>query len=249
MKQLSILLAALLLLTLLTGCGSGKIEPAAQEQFDAPTEPGITEPASVPSGKTEPVPTVPKETEAAPIASECTERPPTEPAATEPLPTEPPLVLDEKVDFSVDTVSGETFSVAEALDTADLVLINLWATWCPPCAYEFPFLQEAWEQYRDRVAVIALSVEQTDSAAVLRAYAQEAGLTFPMGNDNETGLAWTFQVNAIPTSVYVDRFGNIALIEVGAKGSVEEFTQIFDYFLREDYTGEEVRNGPLEALP
>ena len=56
-------------------------------------------------------------------------------------------------DFSVNTIRGSAFSLSESLETHDLVLINFWATWCGPCCMEFPFLEEAWEQYSDCVDV------------------------------------------------------------------------------------------------
>ena len=65
-------------------------------------------------------------------------------------------------DFSVNTIGGSTFTLSESLKTHDLVLINLWATWCGPCRMEFPYLETAWQQYGSRVDVIALSIEETD---------------------------------------------------------------------------------------
>ena len=70
-------------------------------------------------------------------------------------------------DFTVKTIEGKTFTLSESLKDHDLVLINLWATWCPPCKAEFPFLQEAWSRNKDRVAVIALSVEPKPSCKAM----------------------------------------------------------------------------------
>ena len=72
-------------------------------------------------------------------------------------------------DFTVETSDGSTFTLSEALKDHDLALINLWATWCPPCEFEFPFLQEAWEKNADKVAVIAVSVEPEDTLEDLKA--------------------------------------------------------------------------------
>ena len=54
-------------------------------------------------------------------------------------------------DFTVKTLDGEDFTLSESLKSHDLVLINFWATWCGPCRMEFPFLQDAWQQYADRM--------------------------------------------------------------------------------------------------
>ncbi len=88
-------------------------------------------------------------------------------------------------DFSVKTIDGNTFTLSESLKTHDLVVINFWATWCPPCCMEFPFLQEAWEKYADRVDVIAMSIEKTDTEKVLKSFAKEYGLTFSIGRDEK----------------------------------------------------------------
>lgn len=146
-------------------------------------------------------------------------------------------------DFTVETVDGGTFTLSEALKDHDMVLINLWASWCGPCGMEFPYLEAAYEEYSDRVAVIALSTEPKDTAEVIRNYAESRGLTFPMGSESGTGLASYFQVYSIPTSVVVDRFGNVALAEAGAQTNKAVFEGLFDYFLDDGYTGTEVLDG------
>ena len=148
-------------------------------------------------------------------------------------------------DFTVQTIDGGTFTLSEALKDHDMVLINLWASWCGPCAMEFPYLEEAYARYSDRVAVIALSIEPTDTPEVLKSFAQEHGMTFPVGSDTQTGLADTFSVMYIPTSVVVDRFGNVALAENGTQTGTARFTALFDYFLSDDYTATTV----LDAFP
>lgn len=146
-------------------------------------------------------------------------------------------------DFTVKTVDGGTFTLSEALKDHDMVLINLWATWCGPCGMEFPFLEEAYRQYSDRVAVVALSIDPEETADVLGDYARENGMTFPVGSDTDTQLAYAFEVMFIPTSVVVDRFGNVAAVETGAMTSTESFTELFDYFLSDDYTQTRVLEG------
>ena len=107
---------------------------------------------------------------------------------------EPDYLNQPLADFTVETIDGGSFTLSEALGEKELVIINLWATWCPPCAMEFPYLQEAFEQYEDRVAVIALSLDPSDTPEMLKAYAEARGLTFPVGSDSGIGLAKYFQV-------------------------------------------------------
>ena len=142
-------------------------------------------------------------------------------------------------DFTAATADGGTFTLSEALQEKDLVLINLWATWCGPCVMEFPFMQQAYEQYSDRVGIIALSVDPGDTPENIAAFAEKLGLTFPMGNDSETGLAEIFQVMYIPTTVLVDKAGNVLRLEVGTQPSAEAFAQMFDEALAETAAGAE----------
>ncbi len=152
-------------------------------------------------------------------------------------------------DFTVKTIDGGTFTLSEALKEKELVFINLWATWCGPCRMEFPYLEEAWKQYQDRVAVIALSVEAGDTAPKLTEFARTNGLTFPIGSDIGVGLDGYFEVTAIPTSVIVDRFGNVVWRESGAQTSTDGFTALFDWFLRETYTETRTLSGKPPILP
>ena len=133
-------------------------------------------------------------------------------------------------DFSVSTINGSTFTLSESLRNHDLVLINFWATWCGPCCMEFPFLETAWEQYSDRVDVIALSVEGTDTFDVLQSFARDYGLSFPIGRD-DLNLFYGMNGTAIPTTLIVDKDQRVVAVEIGSKSSVEEFTGLFDNLL------------------
>ena len=135
-------------------------------------------------------------------------------------------------DFTVKTIDGDGFTLSESLKDHDLVLINFWATWCGPCRMEFPFLEEAWQQYADRVDVIALTVENNDTVQKLRNFAKQNGLSFAIGRD-ENGIFSRMRGDAIPTTLVVDRDGKIVYVDVGAKVSVKEFTDLFDSLLNE----------------
>ncbi len=149
-----------------------------------------------------------------------------EPAAVE------DMVGQEMEDFSIETLSGENYTLYEALETHDLMVINFWASWCGPCQYEFPFLEEAWEKYSDRIGVVALSVEENDTGAVLDGFVKEFGLKFTVMNDGDK-LSEKFGVYGVPTTMIVNKDKKIVAVEVGAKNSTEEFTELFDKLLGE----------------
>ena len=79
-------------------------------------------------------------------------------------------------DFSVECIDGSAFTLSDELKEHELVMINLFASWCGPCAMEFPFMEEAWEECSGKVSVIALSCEKEDTVEVLKDYAAEMGL-------------------------------------------------------------------------
>lgn len=138
-------------------------------------------------------------------------------------------------DFTVTCIDGSAFTLSEALKDHELVLINLFFTNCPPCKLEFPFLQEAWSQNQDKVAVVALSPDAADTDEVLQAYAQELGLTFPIAHEEGTGLYDRYVTEGFPTTMLVDRTGRIAMIECGAYTATQDFLDLFDEYTGEDY--------------
>ncbi len=152
-------------------------------------------------------------------------------------------------DFTVETVDGENFTLSEVLAEKKAVLINFWATWCGPCRNEFPYLEEAYEEYQDDVAVIALSTDPDDSAEMITEYAEEMGLTFPMGSDSGAGLSDYFVREGIPTSVVIDRYGTIVLLEVGSQSSKDPFANLFNILVAEDYTESMLFEGFPAAKP
>lgn len=139
-------------------------------------------------------------------------------------------------DFTVQTTDGETFTLSEALEDYDLVVVNFWATWCTYCLMEFPYMEQAYERYGDRVALIALSTWPDDTLDVMRDFAAENGLSFRFASDSEANLGSIFAPVSIPVTVVVDRFGNVALVRVGAQDSADKFVALFDYFLDDGYT-------------
>ena len=155
---------------------------------------------------------------------------------------------DKIQDFTVTTFDGKTVTLSEVLKEKDMVLINIWATWCGPCGAEFPFLQQAYEQYQDRVEVIALSCEPEDTDDVLAQYAAEKGRTFPVAKDTPD-LASAFGVDSIPTSIVVDRFGTICFLEAGSQSDADSFINLFELFLGDDYTESIMQYGIPRTKP
>lgn len=139
-------------------------------------------------------------------------------------------------DFTATDTEGNAFTLSEALKDHEAVLINLWASWCPPCEAEFPDLTEAYEEYKDRVAFIALSCEPEDTLKVIENYRRSHGITFPMGRDEGQKLIMYTGTDGIPTTVVVDRFGNAAFFRIGMFENAEMIKSVLDSFLGDAYT-------------
>lgn len=141
---------------------------------------------------------------------------------------------DRIEDFIFTTFEGESHSLYEILAEKDAVLLNIWASWCGPCKSEFPYMQEAYLEYQDRVEIIALSCETTDTHEKLADFAARYGLTFEIGQDTVNFLS-ALGMGSIPTSVMIDRYGTICYIEAGAQTDVDSFRRLFEVFLGNDY--------------
>ncbi len=146
-------------------------------------------------------------------------------------------------DFTVTDVDGNVFTLSEALKDHEAAVINLWATWCPPCRLEFPFLDEAAERYGDRVAFISLSVEEADTPEEIRAFRSELGLSLPMGRDEGTALYDYIGAGTIPATVVVDRFGSAVFCHRMCFKSSREVFSVIEAVLGDNYTETAVLQG------
>ena len=148
-------------------------------------------------------------------------------------------------DFTAMDTEGKTFTLSEALKDHQAVLINIWATWCGPCLREFPFLSEAYQKYSDRVAFIALSMDQRDTMEDIAEYRKENKVALPMGRDEGEKLYQYIDTNGVPDTVIVDRFGNAVFLHDVAFKSAGDVERVLDTFLGDGYTQSTV----LESVP
>lgn len=141
---------------------------------------------------------------------------------------------DVMYDFEVTTPAGEKIKLSDKLKEKDMVLINFFYTTCGPCVNEFPFMEQAYQMYKDDVAIIAVDSYPNDNSDTVAAFQQSMGLSFPMAAV-PTNWFSAFGTDGYPTSIVVDRYGVICLIECGGLTSLRPFTSIFEYFTGDDY--------------
>lgn len=108
----------------------------------------------------------------------------------------------------------------------DVVLLNIWATWCAPCVREMPALQRLHEQLgADGLSVVAVSVDAMPGSlgpfgqpgGDVAAFVDRFGLTFPVLHDVSGDIQSRYQVNGLPTTFLIDRDGRIVRKELGAR--------------------------------
>jgi peroxiredoxin len=115
-------------------------------------------------------------------------------------------------DFTLETPDGETIHLADLRGQA--VVINFWATWCPPCRAEMPAIQQVYDQYREQgLTVLAVNLQEGDSQVA--GFADENQLTFPILMDRDGSVFARYQVNAMPSTFFVDRSGIIQEVTLG----------------------------------
>jgi peroxiredoxin len=108
--------------------------------------------------------------------------------------------------FDVPRVGGGTDSLAA--HHGSVVLMNFWATWCPPCKEEMPALEQLYREERGRGLVI-LGIDQGESASTAAAFAHAHGVTFPILVDGDQQYASSYVSIGLPTSVIVGRNGHV----------------------------------------
>ncbi len=143
---------------------------------------------------------------------------------------------DVMYDFTVTAPDGTKYTLSEMLKDKKMALINFWYTGCSWCITEFPFMEEAYQLYKDDVAIIAVDpMNESNEAIAAFPAANGLNLTFPLA---ACPLGWsgTFGIEGYPTSVIVDRYGVIVMIEEGAITSLRPFTCLFETMTAEDYT-------------
>jgi peroxiredoxin len=127
--------------------------------------------------------------------------------------TEPaPLPDHPAPDFTLDRLDGGSIALNNL--KGQVVLVHIWATWCPPCRAEMPLIQSTYEQYDDQGFTV-LAVNLREEAEQAAAFMQERDFTFPVLLDRDGAVSTTYRANALPSSFFVDRQGVIRAVYRG----------------------------------
>lgn len=136
-------------------------------------------------------------------------------------------------DFTLTTLGGESITLSEL--RGHPVIVNLWASWCPPCRAEMPAIQQVYEDYRESgLVVLAINTTYQDTVGAASAFRQEFGLSVTILLDQEGAVSRQYQLRALPTTFFIDAQGLVREVVIGGPMSATTLaTSVTDLFAEE----------------
>ncbi len=130
------------------------------------------------------------------------------------LPSAPAAVVGAPApDFELKDLSGNTVKLSDY--RGKVVLVNFWATWCGPCKAEMPLLQDRYTTLQGNgLEIVAVNIGEDED--LVRPYVKDLGLDFAIVLDPELAVNDEYRVLGYPTTITVDRDGNVVDVHVGA---------------------------------
>jgi len=134
-------------------------------------------------------------------------------------------------DFTLKSMDGRNVKLSEL--AGNVVMINFWASWCAPCRVEMPKLNDLYNKYKDLgFVLLGVNVEQQEQPP--RNFLQKRPVDFPILMDKGNDVSKLYHVIAMPTTVLVDRSGNMRYVHQGYKeGDERKYRKIIKKLLRE----------------
>ena len=117
-------------------------------------------------------------------------------------------------DFTLKMAEGGTFRLAD--QRGKVVLVNFWATWCPPCREEMPAMQRLYDRHKAR-GLVLVAVSLDADPALVPPYVKASKLTFPIALDPKAEVGNKYGVRALPSSFVVDKQGVMIALALGPR--------------------------------
>lgn len=118
----------------------------------------------------------------------------------------PPLASGNAPEFELITFEGQTIRLSELRGKP--IVLNFWASWCLPCREEAPYLQAAWDQYRNQ-GMMVIGVDYVDTEVEAKKYMAEFKITYPNGPDVGTRISKMYRITGVPETYFITREGKI----------------------------------------
>lgn len=117
-------------------------------------------------------------------------------------------------DFELKSPAGDTTKLSDLRGQA--VLVNLWATWCPPCRAEMQSIEKMYQEYKDQgFTVLAVNMTYQDDPLAVMPFVNEQVLSFPILLDETSDTAKAYQLRSLPSSYFIRRDGIINEVVIG----------------------------------
>ena len=142
-----------------------------------------------------------------------------------------PRVGAEAIEYPAVDLAGDTVTLASL--RGDVVLLNLWATWCVPCREETPYLQSLYEEHVDEgLEIVGISLDTGDASDHVGMFVEEYGVTYTILHDPQMRGMDLYQVPGLPATFLIDREGVLRWIRYGPilEGDTE-FTGVLEELL------------------
>jgi peroxiredoxin len=115
-------------------------------------------------------------------------------------------------DFTLYSPQGESISLSDY--AGQVILVNTWATWCPPCKAEMPTLNAFYEEHQ-REGFVVLAVNSREETDTVRRFIEQNGFSFPVLLDTRAEMMKRYNVLGLPTTFVIDREGFIQYVHTG----------------------------------
>ena len=137
-------------------------------------------------------------------------------------------------DYVFTTVDGEVMSLSSLLETKSAVMLNFWFIGCTWCEIEFPMIDAMQEKYADDIQVIAVNPYPEDTPELTKEFREEMGIDLEFAQI-DAALDTAFGIEGYPTSVIIDRYGVITLIESGVIYALRDIDNVFAHHSADNY--------------
>ena len=123
--------------------------------------------------------------------------------------------IEKATDFYAFDLNGNKVTLAEKIGKP--VVVNFWATWCPPCKAELPHFEKLYKELGGEVEFMMVDMTDGKRETVndVKDFVEENGYTFPVYCDSEQNAAMTYSVYSIPVTLFIDKDGNLSDMRIG----------------------------------
>jgi peroxiredoxin len=138
---------------------------------------------------------------------------------------------DAAPDFALKSTQGDNIRLSE--HRGEVVLLNFWASWCGPCRQEMPLLNTLQQRY-NKLGFNVVGVNVDKDSALANKLLKDIPVTFPVLLDNTGAVSASYNVSSMPTTVIIDRDGNMRYLHRGYKpGYEQDYEQQIKELIRE----------------